>query len=84
MRPTAEIIADIDATTQKLAFVNGGLERLSPLVRQSRAGGKYGGDRDELVAKLKALRAELLAAGWDELHQRRAEGVKTEGGARDC
>ena len=76
MRTSGEIIKDMDSATLHLRIVNDHLVGTSPVMRQSAWGRQMFADKAELVAKLNALRKELLAAGWGELDRQQAESVK--------
>ncbi len=77
MRSYEEINADIAAVRGQLLVNGGGVSRLPPAGHNSPIGREIHSERAELVAKLRDLRAELLATAEDELEEhRRARTVE--------
>ncbi len=81
MRDYAEINADMQEARRKLQEIDMQLSQLSATARNSPFGREFGGYREQLLAKLRDLRAELLATAEDESKCRREGTFKRVEGA---
>jgi hypothetical protein len=79
-----EINVAITEATRKLREVNLRIDELPPIGHNSPVGREFAFYREQLLATLRDLRAELLATANDELRQRRDGSSKKVEGEASC